>query len=109
MIRRPPRSTLFPYTTLFRSPLVDPWIDLQPIVPSRRGHELPHPHGPRPAHGCVRQATFDQGEIHEVFRQPVSPQALANHALVATQPGQPDLEAVARIELEELEVLEHPP
>src|SRR3712207_7683117 len=26
MIRRPPRSTLFPYTTLFRSP------------PSRRGH-----------------------------------------------------------------------
>src|SRR2546422_6561698 len=27
MIRRPPRSTLFPYTTLFRS-----------------GHALPHPH-----------------------------------------------------------------
>src|SRR3712207_8984693 len=24
MIRRPPRSTLFPYTTLFRSPGVDP-------------------------------------------------------------------------------------
>src|SRR5256886_7197125 len=24
MIRRPPRSTLFPYTTLFRSGLVDP-------------------------------------------------------------------------------------
>src|SRR2546422_3142835 len=24
MIRRPPRSTLFPYTTLFRSPLVVP-------------------------------------------------------------------------------------
>src|SRR2546430_10197091 len=24
MIRRPPRSTLFPYTTLFRSPLVNP-------------------------------------------------------------------------------------
>src|SRR2546430_5777714 len=23
MIRRPPRSTLFPYTTLFRSPIVD--------------------------------------------------------------------------------------
>src|SRR2546426_2213738 len=27
MIRRPPRSTLFPYTTLFRSPLTD--IDVQ--------------------------------------------------------------------------------
>src|SRR3712207_9087370 len=28
MIRRPPRSTLFPYTTLFRSPV--PQLDLQP-------------------------------------------------------------------------------
>src|SRR5438874_9230866 len=27
MIRRPPRSTLFPYTTLFRSPFDDPMID----------------------------------------------------------------------------------
>src|SRR2546428_7854796 len=26
MIRRPPRSTLFPYTTLFRSPLRPSWI-----------------------------------------------------------------------------------
>src|SRR2546430_3265897 len=25
MIRRPPRSTLFPYTTLFRSSAADPW------------------------------------------------------------------------------------
>src|SRR3712207_7328716 len=39
MIRRPPRSTLFPYTTLFRStgnPL--PWLDLGP---------LPNPAEPR--------------------------------------------------------------
>src|SRR3712207_8199431 len=28
MIRRPPRSTLFPYTTLFRSYLGDLWYDL---------------------------------------------------------------------------------
>src|SRR2546430_5311658 len=36
MIRRPPRSTLFPYTTLFRSPLdeVDGLPDLR--VPARR-------------------------------------------------------------------------
>src|SRR2546430_7189585 len=26
MIRRPPRSTLFPYTTLFRSGLRSPWL-----------------------------------------------------------------------------------
>src|SRR5438132_4501273 len=36
MIRRPPRSTLFPYTTLFRS--FDP-CDVFPAV-SIRGHEL---------------------------------------------------------------------
>src|SRR5256885_11552978 len=29
MIRRPPRSTLFPYTTLFRSLLDDVWGDRQ--------------------------------------------------------------------------------
>src|SRR2546426_4040827 len=28
MIRRPPRSTLFPYTTLFRSPVIRPAIGL---------------------------------------------------------------------------------
>src|SRR3712207_8770769 len=27
MIRRPPRSTLFPYTTLFRSPPPAAWVD----------------------------------------------------------------------------------
>src|SRR5256885_13189710 len=30
MIRRPPRSTLFPYTTLFRSPLL---LRLQQVLP----------------------------------------------------------------------------
>src|SRR3989449_3198683 len=34
MIRRPPRSTLFPYTTLFRSRLQDRGLDV-------RGHGLP--------------------------------------------------------------------
>src|SRR5256886_11404196 len=37
MIRRPPRSTLFPYTTLFRS---DPE---QPALGRARGPEHPHP------------------------------------------------------------------
>src|SRR2546422_4801243 len=36
MIRRPPRSTLFPYTTLFRSP----------SPPSRRGRRVRAPGGP---------------------------------------------------------------
>src|SRR5438067_13135077 len=37
MIRRPPRSTLFPYTTLFRSPRVPDLRDAGPI-----GQELRH-------------------------------------------------------------------
>src|SRR3712207_7025460 len=37
MIRRPPRSTLFPYTTLFRSDLADA---LQPAVLDRLGDRL---------------------------------------------------------------------
>src|SRR2546430_11893193 len=36
MIRRPPRSTLFPYTTLFRSPATGTWmITGSPIAPHR--------------------------------------------------------------------------
>src|SRR5256885_10979366 len=36
MIRRPPRSTLFPYTTLFRSPLLRPLrLPPSPALPRR--------------------------------------------------------------------------
>src|SRR3712207_8225729 len=37
MIRRPPRSTLFPYTTLFRSQLRLPAVPRLPLPPARRG------------------------------------------------------------------------
>src|SRR2546427_8159936 len=47
MIRRPPRSTLFPYTTLFRSRKVDPvtWRIVQPSEPpeSRASHSCSEP------------------------------------------------------------------
>src|SRR3712207_8533668 len=36
MIRRPPRSTLFPYTTLFRS--LTPQVVQLRVVPQHRGH-----------------------------------------------------------------------
>src|SRR3712207_7740412 len=42
MIRRPPRSTLFPYTTLFRSVLAQPRA-LQ-LAPLRPGRECVPPH-----------------------------------------------------------------
>src|SRR5438034_6694708 len=39
MIRRPPRSTLFPYTTLFRSPNVDTYAR----IPMERNHKRNQP------------------------------------------------------------------
>src|SRR2546427_7678955 len=58
MIRRPPRSTLFPYTTLFRSlqgslaaDVVDARFRLQPVQPQRlEGEFRPHPDGVGSAH-----------------------------------------------------------
>src|SRR2546422_3838116 len=45
MIRRPPRSTLFPYTTLFRSVLirVHPWLKISIAIqyPLGRGRKAP--------------------------------------------------------------------
>src|SRR2546425_3163954 len=42
MIRRPPRSTLFPYTTLFRSQLLAEAADDQVATPSELGHHAAH-------------------------------------------------------------------
>src|SRR5258707_10549904 len=53
MIRRPPRSTLFPYTTLFRSQ-----VDHHDLVRPARGtaHEPPHP-------GDVRGPNYRRAQI----------------------------------------------
>src|SRR3989442_5512924 len=42
MIRRPPRSTLFPYTTLFRSPLLGGQIDRVVALHGALGGALHH-------------------------------------------------------------------
>src|SRR2546427_2786122 len=55
MIRRPPRSTLFPYTTLFRSlpePIV-PWKTFYPLVDTELFTPAPRP--PRPRFTTVGQ------------------------------------------------------
>src|SRR2546425_2652116 len=44
MIRRPPRSTLFPYPTLFRSDQLLPGLDLRAAAPPQ-GRHLPVPPG----------------------------------------------------------------
>src|SRR2546422_7435083 len=43
MIRRPPRSTLFPYTTLFRSDLLLPEAQRSPPLAERHHRHAEHP------------------------------------------------------------------
>src|SRR3712207_6918383 len=74
MIRRPPRSTLFPYTTLFRSRRVRVLLRGAPDGPAgqgghqlRRGaagHELATPGAPAPAHGGQRRRALPRSEEH---------------------------------------------
>src|SRR3712207_8381314 len=45
MIRRPPRSTLFPYTTLFRSATAAPLSELDPLA----AQSFPEPPTTKPA------------------------------------------------------------
>src|SRR5260221_5454686 len=54
MIRRPPRSTLFPYTTLFRSrkPATSP--------------SLPSPHMRSPANACAERAMRSEEHTSEL-------------------------------------------
>src|SRR2546427_11944482 len=47
MIRRPPRSTLFPYTTLFRSRSLDRQRVAQLVGPTEQGPVLGEAVGPR--------------------------------------------------------------
>src|SRR2546429_9156321 len=62
MIRRPPRSTLFPYTTLFRSPLEE--RVLQALVPAALYDYLSQRAGDRKStrlnssHGYISYAVF---------------------------------------------------
>src|SRR5437016_7298930 len=48
MIRRPPRSTLFPYTTLFRSKTRD------------TGDQHPHRRSPSPVSSCSRRVRSEE-------------------------------------------------
>ncbi len=89
--------------------LVHPGVDREAVQAPGAGHELPHADGFRPAYRGVRKTALDQAEVEEVLREPLGAKPLADHPLVAAQPGEPDLEPIARVDLEELEVLEHAP
>src|SRR2546428_6977234 len=57
MIRRPPRSTLFPYTTLFRSPRAGAQPDAIPRDGENAGHGVAESGGLRPASPADRKST----------------------------------------------------
>src|SRR5438067_10279696 len=57
MIRRPPRSTLFPYTTLFRSAAIRPHSARCPL---RRARLMPSPSALRRSHRAVRAARSEE-------------------------------------------------
>src|SRR2546422_3211128 len=61
MIRRPPRSTLFPYTTLFRSGVCrSSWLrEQQPLGRVQRHHEALRPGGV-----ALRDVVADRSEEH---------------------------------------------
>src|SRR2546427_3893968 len=58
MIRRPPRSTLFPYTTLFRSHFRRELLERLQILGREREQRLPSPH-------LERQVAADQERSEE--------------------------------------------
>src|SRR3989449_8466475 len=60
MIRRPPRSTLFPYTTLFRSPYDVAPVDLGALRARVPVDEHGHPIHQNAAAGVIRPTTADR-------------------------------------------------
>src|SRR3712207_7753116 len=71
MIRRPPRSTLFPYTTLFRSQEAPGRPSGVPALPA--AHAAPEGHGGRPG---VRGGGAEGevlGDARRALRQPAVP------------------------------------
>src|SRR2546430_12542862 len=70
MIRRPPRSTLFPYTTLFRS-LVQQGATLMPALDAHKGREAPYTVAELLAHKDAKAPQEEQEAIHrrKIMRQ----------------------------------------
>src|SRR2546427_2015135 len=68
MIRRPPRSTLFPYTTLFRSPFgVNPaGVDSHHSYVTKMGFNFPLLSDPERA--IARSGSDRSGKLNPIFR-----------------------------------------
>src|SRR5256886_3468766 len=68
MIRRPPRSTLFPYTTLFRSDPADSLpADDRDLVPPRGAFLVASIDGETVAGGCVKTIALRVGYLKRMW------------------------------------------
>src|SRR2546430_7156846 len=100
MIRRPPRSTLFPYTTLFRSHIAERWLGDQAELPPR-DMGVVEPLGDRlrdrkstrlnSSHSQISYAVFclkkKKKYNHKTLRNPTLPQRLhLSHERVPREP-----------------------
>src|SRR2546428_9995526 len=63
MIRRPPRSTLFPYTTLFRSERSKPWQPSK-AKPNRKSLAPPRVKSERSTSCSARSSSWKRSEEH---------------------------------------------
>src|SRR3712207_7424420 len=81
MIRRPPRSTLFPYTTLFRSPS-SPLVTTAEASASCAAH--PPAPGPRPRPSCAPSRRT---------RRAASPRRIREHRLSRTEEHTSELQS----------------
>src|SRR3712207_9544461 len=97
MIRRPPRSTLFPYTTLFRSEVV---AHLALGVRDSVGHDLPNPTARRVGvvHRYVyaRAAGGDLLEAHLARSIYLALDAVPADAALGAHLGGPGVEQIGR-------------
>src|SRR3712207_8528511 len=98
MIRRPPRSTLFPYTTLFRSPVGEERVpldhlelDVEVARAQRLLHEFVHRHGLHLARAGGRGDGLDLQALvrsvacllHELLRDRKSTRLNSSHANIS--------------------------
>ncbi len=88
--------------------LVHPGVDSEAVVLCGALHELPHAHGPGAAGGGVGEAAFDQGKVHEVGRESLLLQPLADHPFVPRHAREPDAESFPGGAPEEVEVVLDP-
>src|SRR2546429_2622996 len=91
MIRRPPRSTLFPYTTLFRS---------QSLVACSCGHGIPEDEPPGRVDGAVRSNGRHPRPAHGNAADPPLGHAGSDRSEEHTSELQSRLHLVCRLLLE---------